>query len=257
MPYDYRQSHLADGKGESYSKGFWQNPHRRMIWQMEQEVLGKILKHFCQDRDIRHLDFACGTGRILEYMENYQVVSSVGVDVSPSMLKVARQRVKHARIIEADVTRTDVLGDRNFDLITAFRFFPNAQPQLRMESMQVLTKHLDVGGRIIFNNHINHSSALYRLRRLLRRHGNGGMSQTNVDDVVTSAGLIIEEVHHIGVIPSTERHLVLPSKVLGVMERALSHCTMLRGLAQNLVFVCKRQRDVVGASQTSNNSEAI
>ena len=80
----------------------------------------------------------------MSYLED-RTKSAVGVDLSPSMLEVARKNKRSAEIIEADLTRSDVLGDRKFNLITAFRFFPNAEAELRSEAMQVLAGDDELG----------------------------------------------------------------------------------------------------------------
>lgn len=239
MSSDYRQSHLRADKGQSYHNRFLDNPHRSLIWEIEKGKLDAIRRRYYADREIRHLDFACGTGRILEHFEKDAVVS-VGVDLSPSMLEVARERLERSEIIEADITKDDVLGDRKFNLITAFRFFPNAQMQLRREAMRQLVRHLDDDGCIVFNNHKNHGSLLYRLARFLRRGGDAGMSMTEVSELVCEFGLKVERTYHAGVFPSTEKHLFLPRPLLAPLERMLSACSVFRNLALDLIFVCKR-----------------
>lgn len=235
---DYRESHQKEGKGRSYHKQFEDNPYRSMVWDMEQGVLDLLKKRLDGCR-IRHLDFACGTGRILGHFENDSDVS-VGVDVSESMLEVARERLKHSEIIKADITKDDVLDGHKFNLITAFRFFPNAQKELRSEVMSRLVEHLDEDGLLVFNNHKNYSSSLYRLARLLRRGGDTGMKMTEVKELLSESGLKIEKIYHIGVFPSTEKHLWLPRFMLGTLEKLFSSCNIFRNLALNLIFVCKR-----------------
>ena len=124
----YRDSHLT--KGMDYHSNFQQNPRRKLLWDIERGILDQIFKHHFSGRQVEHLDFACGTGRILAFMQP-RVSSSTGVDVSTAMLEVARAATPNAQIIHADLTRESALGDRKFDLITAFRFFSNAEPKLR------------------------------------------------------------------------------------------------------------------------------
>ena len=50
------------------------------------------------------------------------------IDVSPDMLALAGARCPRARLIRGDVTTTPGLAPGPFDLITAFRFFLNAEP---------------------------------------------------------------------------------------------------------------------------------
>ena len=45
-----------------------------------------------------------------------------------------------ATLVEGDLTREPLLGERRFDLVTAFRFFPNAEPALRRDVMAALVR---------------------------------------------------------------------------------------------------------------------
>ena len=123
LPGSYRESHLHKGWG--YHTTFSSLRYRATIWRLEQRLLFEIVRDNFPTEPPRYLDFACGTGRILGHLAPY-CESALGVDVSASMLDVARRKVKRAEIIEADLTRDDRLCGQEFDLITAFRFFPNA-----------------------------------------------------------------------------------------------------------------------------------
>ena len=241
MSTDYRQSHTKENKGQTYHSQFSNNPYRSLIWKMEQDFLNKIRRRYYADRQISHLDFACGTGRILGHFAKDASVS-VGVDVSASMLEVTRKRLQQAEIIEADITKDNVLADRKFNLITAFRFFPNAQDSLRKEAMSQLVKHLDEDGYVVFNNHKNHTSTLYRLARLLRKGGDAGMKMSEVKELLSGSGLKIEKIYHTGVFPSTEKHLWLPKFMLAALEKLFSTCSIFRNLSLDLIFVCKRDK---------------
>ncbi len=69
--------------------------------------------------------------------------SATGIDVSASMLAVARQSAPSAEIVEGDPTREDLLSERHFDLITAFRSFPNAEDPLREAAMAARVLPID------------------------------------------------------------------------------------------------------------------
>ena len=237
---DYRKSHLNPEKGASYEEHFQSNPYRAMIWQLEQQILDRILARNFKDQEVRLLDFACGTGRITRYLEG-RVTEAVGVDLSPSMLRIARANSQRVEIIEADLTNSDVLGDRQFDLITAFRFFPNAQDSLRTAAMNVLVRHLAPTGYLVFNNHKNSRSCLRRLARLLKRADakDRDMDPHAVTELTKTAGLEISRVYHLGVFPATEGHMLLPEGILRPLERTMSRCRPLRHFAQNLIYVCR------------------
>jgi SAM-dependent methyltransferase len=234
----YRESHL--GKGADYHAVFGANPRRILIWQIEQALIDRAVRRFLPGRPIDHLDFACGTGRILALLED-RTRSSTGVDVSPSMLATARGNVKRARLVRADLTRGDPLGTRTFDLITAFRFFPNAERQLRREAMAALTRRLAPGGILLFNNHINHSGLSRRLARVIRGGGAGhhAMSHAEVAELVDASGLQIRARYHTGFVPETEARPLRPRWLIAALERAATHLP-LAALSDDVLYVCTR-----------------
>jgi predicted TPR repeat methyltransferase len=244
MNDDYRDSHTKQGKGASYDKTFSELPYRAVLWQMEQRFLLQILKLFNEKNKINHLDFACGTGRILNFLAKH-VSTSTGVDLSDSMLEIAHQQAPSTELLNADITRDDTLNNRTFNLITAFRFFPNAQPELRSKAMKALVKHLADDGRIVFNNHRNLSSTYFGLVRLVKLSNDIGigMSQEEVRALVKSAGLEIEKIYHVGVLPLSDTHNLLPPFIINLIERPASAFPLFRSLSQDLIYVCKRTTD--------------
>ena len=239
MSRGYRDSHLAPDKGASYHRMFSENSYRKMVWHIERDFLDHILKAYPEGKPVRHLDFACGTGRILSHLMD-RVDTSVGVDLSPSMLEVARRNLANVVLHEADITCNDVLGNQTFSLITAFRFFPNAEPQLRRDAMRSLVEHLADDGYIVFNNHKNTGSSRNRLARLLGRRGYMGMSISEVQDLLAANELEIENTYHMCVLPLSENRTLLPCFLLSPIERLLARCSMLRTLGENQIYVCRR-----------------
>ena len=181
---DYRDSHRH--KGADYDSTIQSSAFDAYMDKWEERHLARVLSRLFPARIPRYLDFACGTGRITRHVEA-RADESVGVDVSESMLAQARSKCQAARFVCADLTRSDAeLGP--FDLVTAFRFFANAQDELRSAALAAVNRRLRPGGYLIVNNHRNPSSFLgvanrlarrgdkpdlthFKLRKLLRRHG--------------------------------------------------------------------------------------
>lgn len=234
----YRESH--QGKGDDYHLQFQDNPRRALIWSIEQELIGAILERFLAGRPIEHLDFACGTGRILGLLEE-RTRSSTGVDVSASMLATARRHLRRATLIEADLTREDVLPGRRFDLITAFRFFPNAEPELRRQVMSALAAHLADDGILLFNNHHSLSGLTSRLVRLVRRGRAGyhGLWPREVEALIAGAGLAVRARYHVGIVPESETRILRPRRLVAAVERAATRLP-LAGWSENVLYVCGR-----------------
>lgn len=239
MTMNYRESHLQPGKGQSYHATFSDDPYRSMVWQFEKDILDRILTVFYKNSEIHHCDFACGTGRILSHLEDRAKIA-VGVDLSSSMLEVARENCRTAEIIEADITRSNVLGDRKFNLITTFRFFPNAEKELRMEVMRVLSRHLDDNGYLVFNNHKNTGSTRNRLARLFGRREYKGMSIAEVKALLAENHLEIVKIYPICVSPASENYRLFPLFLLRPLDALLSKCRLFRNLGGNLIYVCRR-----------------
>ena len=236
----YRSSHV--GQGHDYHSRFSDNPRRSLIWSIEQQLLTQICDRHLSGREIEYLDFACGTGRILGFLES-RMKTATGVDVSDSMLELASENAQQAELVRADITQENVLTGRKFDLITAFRFFPNAEAELRNSVMSELVRMVKDNGFIVFNNHRSTSSLRSRLARIatVGKRGNGGMSPHAVFDLVDQCGLEIVKVYHAGVVPEWERLLIHPRAIVNGVER-LGASLPLSWLAEDLLYVCQKKR---------------
>jgi SAM-dependent methyltransferase len=154
----YRQSHLGAGKARSYDEDLWDpRAAKGLDWLVEQQLLADVLRVAVPPGARSAADFACGTGRILEFLGRY-FRSPVGIDISPDMLALARARCPRAVLILGDVTIDHDLSPGPFDLITAFRFFLNAEPSLRSQVLAWMGKSLRPGGVVVANFHLNPAS---------------------------------------------------------------------------------------------------
>src|SRR5947209_6527759 len=96
-----------------------------LIWQIEKDWLSSFIDEFKRGRKpIAYLDFACGTGRIVSYLEDH-AGSAVGIDVSEIMLGIAEKKLRRASLIRADITENTNRPEGKYDLITSFRFLLN------------------------------------------------------------------------------------------------------------------------------------
>jgi len=185
MSGDYRDSHAH--KGLDYDATLVGTPLDAYMARWEAHWLAHVVRELHPTGVPRYLDFACGTGRVTQVVAPL-ARDSVGVDISASMLAVAREKCPQTRFVHADLTREacDDLG--TFDLATAFRFFGNAQDDLRDAVLGAIVERLRPGGHLIVNSHRNPWSVAAlldrvtggnqgmdlhypKLRRLLGRHG--------------------------------------------------------------------------------------
>jgi predicted TPR repeat methyltransferase len=234
----YRESHTKCGKGKEYHASFDTEKYRKIMWRLEKKYLKKTLLNKFNNKEINHLDFACGTGRILGFLEG-KTNTSMGIDISPEMIKTARKTTT-SKIIEGDLTRDSLLINNKFNLITAFRFFPNAEPSLRLEAMNAICNHLDNDGLLIFNNHRNSSSFINMFRKVLFGRQYRGLSSKEVKRLLTDNNLEIVDMHTIGLLPESYNRNFIPFSVLYYIELFFSKFKFFRGIGHNQIFVCKR-----------------
>jgi len=244
---DYRLSHISNKKGEMYSSSFEALPYRKMIWNWERlKLLDFIDKTFEHKPSIDYLDFACGTGRIIGLIEkNDKVHRAFGVDVSESMLNVAREKLTKSRLHLLDITRNNIFPRESFDLITAFRFFLNAQWDLKIEAMQKLSTLIKPDGYIIFNIHMNSGCTLDRLSRAYSNFKKTAatyktMNSSEVKELTKSANLKIIDTYHFGVIPVVRENAKLPYEFIYKIETLLSHIPSFAPFSRYSIYVCKK-----------------
>jgi len=248
VPSSYRDSHLDEG--QEYHDKFFSGPYRSAIWKIEQEILEAILGRYrLRYREpLRMLDFACGTGRVLQLFEN-QVDSAVGIDISETMLAVAKSHLQGTELLQADLTREPILAGRQFELITAFRFFPNAEPLLREEVMRELVTLLADDGILVLNNHLRCSGSKLRLRRAIHRFAKKEkdrdlhcMSDAEVEALAERFGLKIVEIHPLGILPVLkEKKPILPRSLISGIERWAARNSVLANLANNRIYVLQHR----------------
>jgi ubiquinone/menaquinone biosynthesis C-methylase UbiE len=246
---DYRESHTAEDKGNSYQKAFLEMNYRKYIWSWEKRILNEIIKKYLVDnKNIRYLDFACGTGRIIGFLEK-NMSESIGIDISESMLKIALENLKKSKIINVDITRKNIFKDNYFDIITAFRFFLNAQPELREEAFTVISKILKQEGYFVFNVHLNKTSIFFRLAKLYRKF-KGLDSEVNavtikeVSQLVEKTGLQIISTYHFGLIPIFNNNTKIPIWLISPFDEFASKISFCKYFSKNLIFLCKKKRIV-------------
>jgi SAM-dependent methyltransferase len=98
----------------------------------------------------RILDFGCGSGRSLPYLDQYFPNAELwGYDVSPASLKVAAQRVPRAKLF----SDWDDIAEIYFDVIFAANVFHHIPPEQRQQALTKCQHVLADNGQMFLFEH--------------------------------------------------------------------------------------------------------
>ena len=215
-----------------------------LLWEVEKVQLDSILARHAP-RDFSYLDFACGTGRVLEHVAP-QAASSVGIEISAAMADRARDRVPDATVIVKDVTGEGAEIEGTYDVITAFRFVLNAESSLRSAGLRALRARLaNEDSILVFNNHGNLAShkAVMALPHLLRRRGHTAVEGNVLRDksvraLAAQAGLRVDRVAGAGLLGGRLAAKISVGRVRRIEQRfARSRITRL---GSNQLYLARR-----------------
>lgn len=244
----YRAKFDSDRSAAEYEFGeYGENTYASVLWEVEKFQLANLLDDFRLSHGrIDCLDFATGTGRVLEFLEG-KVNSLTGIEISPAMAEIASRKVSQAHIICTDITARNVDLEGKYDLITAFRFFLNSEPELRARAFEALAKRLkDDGSWLVFNNHGNPCSHKLLMRPLhaLRRNkiqaayeGNY-LAHREIMKSAEDAGLRIQSVIGCGILSSKVTRFMRFDTAVSA-EKWLARSQLLSRLGVNQMYVAK------------------
>ena len=246
-PYSNRFQDRAEV--EAYeSQEYGVTSYSSQVWQWQRPVLEQIIREFQQGRPapVRLLDFACGTGRVLAQIESL-VATAEGVDISENMVSLARAKCRQARLKVGDIlTQTDLLQDK-YDLITAFRFLLNVEPELRRRVLAKLrTVVREPDGLLVLNVHGNsrslrHPAILWRRWREQSRPTGAmlnEMSPAESRSLLRECGFEVVRQIGFGILPPT----LYRTPIRGAMEKVdkfFAGKSVFRNCSIDLMFVCR------------------
>lgn len=206
----------------------------------ESRLLRDTVQALFPDKIGKYLDFACGTGRITASLEDLADVS-IGFDVSESMVIQAKEKCNNTTFYITDITKAEPPVKR-FDLVTAFRFFGNAEQELRKTVFKNIANIIEPGGYFIINNHRNPGSLHERLLSIKGESNNLELSYANLKQLLYSNGFRIEKkigigiwVYRYGLREST----CLSSSVLRYLE-PLSRIGFLAPFCPDYIIIAKK-----------------
>ncbi|MGJ9411602.1 class I SAM-dependent DNA methyltransferase [Aeromicrobium sp. CF4.19] len=235
---DYTASHV--GRGTDYDHNFDLLAVRALLTELESQAIAKLLENVSVDRV---LDIACGTGRITSLLSDvFPGAQITGVDVSRSMLDVARTRVLSAEFTHCDIKDLHrEVPDGSIDLVSAFRFFPNADQALRDEGFKAVARAVRPGGHLLLNNHRNFWSPSYVVRRTRGSAAPGALNRELLQPL-RERGFHVVKSHSLGVLPHSDSHVYGFSDSIAerIESYNLNRLSRRHRLGTNTIWLLKR-----------------
>lgn len=237
---DYSTSHSH--AGEAYQGRCSARPGRAAMWDLERPIIEHI---FTELAPRRALDFAAGTGRITAELEKCLPECDIhGIDISDDMLATARVKCKRVTFHAMDGRLAlNEFGREAFDVVSAFRFFPNADPQLREDVAEQISAMTKRGGHIILNNHRNFWSTSYlAMRAANNRSGNYGSRNSDIKGLFLRRGFSCVRKYSLGVWPQTDfRPFLLSWSAANALERLnMRYLSRVHAFGYNTIFVFRK-----------------
>ncbi|HET7662504.1 MAG TPA: class I SAM-dependent methyltransferase [Rhodanobacteraceae bacterium] len=237
---EYSASHMH--AGVAYQARFRDRPGRASMWALEERLIREI---FTRLAPRRALDFATGTGRIVSVLEKHLPDCEFhGIDIANDMLDVARTHCARTTLHEMDGRQAlSHFGKGTFDVVSAFRFFPNAEPPLREAAASQISGLTRPGGYVVLNNHRSFWSLPYMLMRACgNEDGSFGSPNADMRRLFLDKGFSCVRQYSLGVWPQTDfRSALLPWPVTNALERFnMRYSSRLHGLGYNTVFVFRK-----------------
>lgn len=236
----YRASHTAPGYGRRYNGVYNTTGYYKSLWdEIERPLLLEAIAKWVVN-PISCLDFACGTGRITGVAsEVFERV--VGVDISQSML-AENPNAGRAKLINADICQ-EHLGEL-FDAALAFRFFLNAEQDLKLAAVRALARHLRPGGMLICNVHMQSTSPMGFIYSVLGRLNATKQRVIRTSEfvrLIEQQGFTVVAVTAYGFLPRPGPlfpHLV--ARLVGPAELVATRLRVPAYLAQSCLIVARR-----------------
>jgi len=246
---NYKSLFQTDVLAEKYEKNeYAPSSGSALYWEVEKGFLMHFISGLTSEKKSCYLDFACGTGRILQVTESL-VESSEGIDISEAMLKIAASKVKKSKLICLDVSIDQSCEyNKRYDLITSFRFFPNVEHEVRLKALDWLAKVIKPDGIMIINTHLNPYSlkALFYpyhqfMSFFFKKPRPKYLSTRQMRGLLGEYGFRIEKVYGLGFL-SGRLVPLLPRTFSLAFERFFAGGILANRFGFNLIYVCRKNQ---------------
>lgn len=257
---EYRKSHLSTDVVDTY-KSMYQGFDKSFSivdrfsyarWLIEKvELESYFSENSVAFKKMNCLDFACGTGRLTKFIQPY-VNTITGIDISEKMIQVAKAQKIKADFNVLDITRSDYVVSKTYDIVFAFRFFLRAEDSLRNDVMLALRQHVNKNGVLIFNVHDNPVSLnwpLFVYSKIFKKespvHSNYDLGvrrsfrYSEVKKLLRDCGFEIERVSKISFVPNYLYGLPVLYKLFYMLDKLVYKYKLFKCFSIESIYYCR------------------
>ena len=244
---DYRESYQGEARANWYeNKVYEKGGFDEMLWHAEKTILTTMLGQCWPSmKGLKILDFACGTGRITEFLESLPDTDKIdALDISEGMVDIARTKTRNVNFIVGDILENPDVINEEYDLITTFRFVLLAEADLRGKVFERLSKAVQTtGGKIAVGIHGNPISRRFFVHcrefvfRVPLENRTKSFSIGDMRLLATSAGLKIDAIEGVGFVPRTLFKILGP-KISYSIEKMICRIPFAGRFGSNLIVLC-------------------
>ncbi|MFH2021118.1 MAG: class I SAM-dependent methyltransferase [archaeon] len=237
MSYD---THLTSKKAAmSYEKGLTDKKHYYLDLMHSEE--SRILRQEIEQLKIKKcLDFACGTGRITEIIDEL-CTDPRAIDISKEAITIAKTKCTKTKFYCGNYLQK-AFPMQDLDAITSFRFLLNTPH--REDAIKIFSKSIKKGGYLIFDIHRNLTSfrgAIVQLKHLFGKDQNKNtLSHYAVNNMLKKNGFKIRDYYGIGVLPHVGNFTIFPKKINTKLEQFITKNNLLRLLCFDVVYIAEK-----------------
>ena len=143
------------------------------------EMAARLLLKYGLPSHLAWLDLGCGTGGNIRLLKIPGLSLSVGLDLSPVGLRLAREKATGAALVNADIARAFPFADSAFDLVTSFNVLYHSWVPEKLQSFRKSAEcYAPMGSCLQQNRHFPRSSVKWTWSVWSRRRYTSGIHPT-------------------------------------------------------------------------------
>jgi predicted RNA binding protein YcfA (HicA-like mRNA interferase family) len=162
------------------------------------------------------------------------------------MIELARTKCVASRLFVGDILAQPELIQKKYDVITAFRFLLNVEPEIRPRALRRLREIIQADGWLILNVHGNsrslrHPAILWRRWRERARPSGAmlnEMSPAKIRQLLLESGFQVVRQFGFGMLPPTLYRTPLRG-LAAAADKTLTGKNWCRNCSIDLMFVCR------------------